>query len=248
MPPTHDQPLVSAIIPVYNCQSYLAEAIDSALAQTYRSLEIIIVDDGSTDDSAKVAARYASAVSYCHQPHAGISAARNRGIGLAQGSFLSFLDSDDLWLEDKTALQIAAFDQDPSLDMVLGQAMQFRDTGEAAAKAPNGLGDAMPGHVPGAIVIRRTSFFRVGLFSTEWRVGEWADWYLRATECGLKSVTLPQVVLKRRLHENNIGIRKQDLQVQYVRVLKASLDRRRKKGQLGPAKTVPDSELGPDHE
>jgi glycosyltransferase involved in cell wall biosynthesis len=250
MIPTQNKPLVSVIIPVYNCERYLAEAINSVLAQTYRQHEIIVVDDGSTDDSANVAERYASAVRYCHQSHAGIGAARNRGVKMAQGSFLSFLDADDLWVEDKTALQMMAFEQDPSLDMVFGHAIEFRspEIEGAAEQAAPGHGDGMPGIISGATLIRRTSFLQIGLFSTEWQVGEFIDWYLKATECGLKSTMVPQIVLKRRLHDSNTGILKRDSQVHYVRILKAALDRRRRTAQPGSTQTGGDGEIGLDHE
>ena len=89
-------PLVSVIIPVYNYDRYLAEAVESVLSQTYQHLEVIIVDDGSTDQSGEVARSFAgSGVRYCPQVHAGIGPARNKGVELAQGEFLAFLDADD---------------------------------------------------------------------------------------------------------------------------------------------------------
>ncbi len=94
--------LVSVIIPVYNYDRYLGEAIESALGQTYQHLEVIVVDDGSTDQSGEVARSFAGrGVRYCHQVHAGIGPARNRGVELAQGEFLAFLDADDRWPLEK---------------------------------------------------------------------------------------------------------------------------------------------------
>src|SRR3954453_22774254 len=91
---------VSVIVPVYNGAAYLPEAIGSALAQTVRPLEIVVVDDGSTDDSGRIAQQY-ELVRYVWQANAGISAARNRGIEAAQGDVLALLDADDVWLPDK---------------------------------------------------------------------------------------------------------------------------------------------------
>ena len=90
-----NKPLVSVIIPVYNAERYLAEAIESVLAQTYRPIEVIIVDDGSTDSSADIAKRYNSLVRYFFQPNSGLAAARNKGISQAKGSFFAFLDVTD---------------------------------------------------------------------------------------------------------------------------------------------------------
>src|ERR1700758_706720 len=102
----NEKSLISVIIPVYNAEKYLAEAIESVLAQTYRPIEVIVVDDGSTDSSADIAKRFAS-VRYCFQSHSGLGATRNRGIDLSQGKFLAFLDADDLWVEDKLTHQMA---------------------------------------------------------------------------------------------------------------------------------------------
>jgi glycosyltransferase involved in cell wall biosynthesis len=227
-----DGPLASVIIPVYNGERYLAEAIESVLTQTYRPIEVIIVDDGSTDDSADVAKRYNSPVRYCFQPNAGLGAARNKGISQARGSVFAFLDADDLWLEDKLTRQLAVFDENPELDMVFGYAKQFNSPEldeQSQTKIRSGE-EILPGYFAGTMLIKRDAFFRVGLFETDWRVGEFVDWYLKAMEKGLKSFLLPEVVMKRRIHENNMGIRERKHQTDYVRILKASLDRRRKKG------------------
>jgi glycosyltransferase involved in cell wall biosynthesis len=230
-----NSPLVSVIIPVYNGERYLAEAIGSVLAQTYRPVEIIVVDDGSTDGSADVAKRFDSPVRYDFQPNSGAGAARNRGVGLAQGSFLAFLDADDLWAEGKLARQIAAFDDDPELAMVFGHVKQFYspELDEHVKKRIGLLVETIPGHHVGAMLIKRGAFLRVGMFETGWQIGEFIDWHARAVELGLKSSMLPEIVMKRRIHMNNMGRRERKHQTDYVRILKASLDRRRKKGGQG---------------
>lgn len=224
-----DKPLVSVVVPVYNCQRYLPEAVESALAQTYRPIEVIVVDDGSTDDSADAARRFGLAVRYCWQPHSGPSAARNRGVDLARGGFLSFLDADDLWLESKLMLQMEALDADPALDMVFGHVQQFvspelAGTGEVLVRHST---EKLPGYAPSAALIRRDAFLRVGPFERHWHVGEFMDWYLRANERGLKGLMLSEVVVRRRLHSQNLGLRERDSQSDYLRILRASLDRRR---------------------
>jgi glycosyltransferase involved in cell wall biosynthesis len=228
---TTHPPLVSVVIPVYNTEKYLAEAIDSVLAQTVRPSEIIVVDDGSTDGSGAVAKRYASSVKFCALPHGGQGAARNRGVELACGHFLAFLDADDLWAENRLALQLAAFEREPGLDMVFGFAQQFYspELHEQDPEKIRRLEKPIPGYVPGAMLIKRASFQRVGPFAVHWHVGEWCDWYLRATELGLSQALVPEVVLKRRLHTTNVGVLERESQIDYVRTLKASLDRRRAK-------------------
>ena len=110
--------MVSVIIPVYNGERYLAAAIDSVIDQDYPNLDIVIVNDGSTDGSAAIAQSYGSSLRHHYQENAGLSAAQNKGVALAEGEFISFLDCDDLWLANKTSLQLMAFRSTPELDMV----------------------------------------------------------------------------------------------------------------------------------
>ena len=229
--------MVSVVIPVYNCERYLTEAIESVLAQTYPNREIIVVDDGSTDGSGQKARQFGSAVRYIFQPWAGLAAALNRGVGLARGSFFAFLDADDLWVEDALRLHMAAFVADLGLDIVFGQVEQFHspelDTvTKSKTYCPAGL---TPGYLKGTMMVRRPAFERVGPFETNWRVGQFISWYLRATEMGLRTLMLPDLVLRRRLHETNMGIRERGAAIDYVRILKASLDRRRAAGEKSPS-------------
>jgi glycosyltransferase involved in cell wall biosynthesis len=225
--------LVSTIIPVYNAEEYLAAAIESILAQSYRPLEIIVVDDGSTDGSAAVARQFA-AVRYYHQSNMGQGAARNRGLELANGPYLAFLDADDLWAEDKLVKQMDVLAARPEVDMVLGHATQFRSPELASSdgRAAPHQEQALPCHLPGAMLIRRRAFDRVGPFDARLRVAEPVDWFARAREVGVRMVMLPDIVLKRRLHDDNLGVRERRSQLEYVRVLKRSLDRRRAAGTL----------------
>jgi glycosyltransferase involved in cell wall biosynthesis len=222
-------PLVSVVMPVYNGERYLVEAVESVLAQSYRPLELILVDDGSTDGSADLARRFGTALRYQCQANAGQSAARNLGIQLARGPLLAFLDDDDYWSTDKLALQVAALASDPSLEAVFGHVRQFvsPDLDPEAAGRVRYHAEVMPGQVPGTMLIRREAFDRVGPFDPQWRVGEFVHWYARATEAGLRTVLLPDIVLHRRLHDDNAGIQNRAQSVQYVRILKAALDRRR---------------------
>jgi glycosyltransferase involved in cell wall biosynthesis len=215
------------IIPVYNCEHYIADAIESVLNQSYQPIEIIVVDDGSTDRSAEEVKQFPE-VRYFYQTNEGIGAAINTGVDLATGKFFAFNGADDLWVEDKLTLQIAAFDSDNSLDIVFGHVQQF-----ISPELPEGVknrikcpSDKMPGRIQGAMLVRREAFCRVGYFSLA--IGEVLDWNLRARELGLKSKMLSEVVLKRRLHTTNSVILNPNYRIDCVRYLKASLDRRRK--------------------
>lgn len=229
-----ESPLVSVVIPVYNYDRYLAEAIESVLGQTYQHLEVIVVDDGSTDQSGEVARSFAGrGVRYCHQVHAGIGPARNTGVELAQGEFLAFLDADDRWPEEKTERQLQAFKSDPALEMIFGQAVQLQNGPEWEAgvndkKLP--VAGMVPGMVPGTMLIKREAFFRVGKFPGGLKVGEFIDWYARAVELQIRSQVLPDLLLWRRIHDSNQGVRERQSVSDYARVLKASLDRKRMLG------------------
>ena len=114
------RPMVTVIIPVYNGEEYLAEDIESVLGQTYHPLEIIVVDDGSTDDTATVASRFKELVRYIYQPNSGPAAARNRGLKMARGEVIGFVDADDLWVENKLDLQLGLLADNPSVQIVIG--------------------------------------------------------------------------------------------------------------------------------
>jgi glycosyltransferase involved in cell wall biosynthesis len=226
-PPARGGALVSVVIPCYNGDRYLAAAIESALGQTYRPIEVIVVDDGSTDRSREVVEAFGRRVQYAYRIHSGIAGARNHGADLARGGFLAFLDADDLWTEDKLQRQMAAFESDATAGIVIGDTDQFVSPelpDEVRARFVTGT---VAVRLPGAVLIRRAAFDRVGNFSTDLVSAEFMDWIVRANALGVKSVQIPGVVLRRRIHTTNHGILRRDAQGDYLRVVKAALDRRR---------------------
>jgi glycosyltransferase involved in cell wall biosynthesis len=223
------KPLISVMIGVYNAEPYIAEAIESILTQDYRPLEVIVVDDGSDDGSGDVVHRYPE-ITYVRQENAGNGAARNRAVAAATGDFFAFLDADDRFTPGKLNLQMAALEADPALDMVFGHVQEFvspeldeetRSTVRPPSPQP------MPWTAPNLMLIRRESFLRVGPFSSSIRVGVTVDWFARASEAGLRYLVLDDIVLERRLHTQNNGLRERDSRSQYLHVLKAAMDRRR---------------------
>jgi len=231
--------LISVIIPVYNGEKYLAEAIESVLAQTYPRTEIIVIDDGSADRSADVARNFSKTIRYYYQANSGSGAARNTGVQKASGSFLAFLDADDLWVKEKLSLQMPMLEAEPGLDMVFGHVRQFfsPDLKQTMRKKMACPDRKMPGYHVGTLLIRKETFLCVGLFNPVLQCGEFLDWTFRAKEKGLKELLLPDVLMKRRIHSSNMGIVKSNTRTDnshadYVRVLKAALDRRRNKDNL----------------
>jgi glycosyltransferase involved in cell wall biosynthesis len=217
------------MINVYNGARYLHEAIESVLAQTYDPVELVVVDDGSEDESAAVARSYGSRLRLHSQDRGGIGSSRNTAIELASGSFFAFLDADDRFMPDKLARQMELFDADPELDIVFGHMSEFVSpdldgASEALLRAPV---THVVWRTTNLMLVKRESFQRVGGFSTTLKVGIGVDWIARAMEAGLKTAVPPVVVLERRLHGDNNGIRERDARPQYLHVLKASIDRRR---------------------
>ena len=123
------QPVVSVIIPTYNREKFIGEAINSVLDQTYHDFEIIVVDDGSTDRTRDIVMAFPGKVRYVHQTNQGRSRARNYALSLARGSYIAFLDSDDLYLPEKLALQVAYMDAHPEVNMIYTSAYCIDEDG-----------------------------------------------------------------------------------------------------------------------
>jgi len=214
---------ISVVIPVFNGANYIVEAIDSVLAQSPAPLEIIVVDDGSTDDTPSVVGTFGPPVTYHRQENRGTSAARNLGAALATGELLAFLDADDLWAPRKLALQLAAMADDPRLEIVFGHVQEFFHTPMQAGDA----GPAIPGLHPGAMLIRRPTFDRVGGFSEDFQQAEVVEWMARLMEREVMYRVIPDTVMYRRIHGSNKGRDNPVARSQYLHILKRHLDRRR---------------------
>jgi glycosyltransferase involved in cell wall biosynthesis len=134
---TASEPLVSVVIPAFNAERTLGPAVESALGQTYSNVEIIVVDDGSTDGTPAVLNRYADRIRIVRQKNQGEGAARNSGIERAQGSLIAFLDADDLWDAEKLSVQVAVLNSSPEIGLVF-----------ALMRTIDGAGNPLPGTIP----------------------------------------------------------------------------------------------------
>lgn len=223
-------PPISVMIGVYNGAKYIGEAIESVLAQQYAGpIELIVVDDGSDDGSGEVANRY-SEVRTARQERGGNGAARNRAVEMATHDYFAFLDADDRFMPGKLQRQMQVLQAEPSVDVVFGHVREFVSpqlTDEEQARVRPPAPEPLPWTAPNLMLIRRAAFERVGPFSEELRVGVTVDWFARASEAGLKSVMLPEVVLERRLHLENNGLRERDSRAQYLQVIRAAMERRK---------------------
>ncbi|HUF08090.1 MAG TPA: glycosyltransferase family A protein [Rhodothermales bacterium] len=220
---------VSVIIPVFNGERYLPEAVESVLDQTRPASEIIVVDDGSTDGSAQVVASYGSQVGYVQQANRGTAAARNRGVDESRGELLAFLDQDDFWAPAKLELQLNVLEDQPAVGAVFGYVRQFvsPDVDDVARERFVCPDEPQEGYSPSAMIIRRSCFDEVGPFHERWRQAEWIEWLLRLKESAISTVMLQEVVAHRRIHEGNKGVVYRPATGEYLRALKESVDRRR---------------------
>jgi glycosyltransferase involved in cell wall biosynthesis len=192
------KPQVSCIIPACNAEAYLRVALESVLAQSANvAMEIIVVDDGSTDRTVAIASGFGDKVHIISQSNSGQAAARNRGSVASQGEFITFLDGDDLWHTEKIERQLAAFRQDPTLELCAAHVQNFRGDMEL-------VGDPVPGYST-ELLIRRSLFSRLGPFDSRLQHAVPLEWMLRARETKTVECLLPETLSYRRLHQQNMS-------------------------------------------
>jgi len=214
---------VTVVVPVYNGAAYIAEALGSVLGQSPAPEEVIVVDDGSTDDTQRIVTSLP--VTYVRQNNAGPAAARNVGIEMAKGDLIAFIDADDLWPDDKLARHLVEFAADSSLDAVLGryQLWALSDEGEGFVK----VGAPAMGVNLGAGVYRRRLFADLGPLKPEAVPSEDVEWYLRIRESGAHLKHVDDVTLEYRLHSTNITGDRNNANRAFLEVLGDSIRRRR---------------------
>lgn len=197
-------PLVSVVIPAYNSAPYIREAIDSALAQSLKDLEVLVIDDGSTDDTREIVQSYGHPVQLIPQDHKGPAAARNRGIRESHGAFIAFLDSDDRWQPSKLVKQAALLQQRPDVGMVITGHAIFDEAGVRPTRRGSDKGTRL---LPGdpvrnifehsgvgtpCIMVRREVFDKVGYFDEDLIMSEDDNMWMRITsKYGLELVDEP---------------------------------------------------------
>ena len=247
--------LVSVVIPVYNGERFLGAAIDSALAQTHAPVEIVVVDDGSTDASAETAE--GRGVRVLREPHRGIPAPFNAGIAAARGEYIAFLGADDLWPPERLAVEVAHLRAHPELGFVMAHAVQFLERGDAlppwlddewiagvhaagsAPARPPTAGMTVPVPHPATMLARAELFDRLGALDPAYDIGEDVEWLMRATDAGVRHALLPDVVLYHRLHATNTSHRLDAVLVTRVRLARESVARKRARAEPLVSVVVP---------
>ena len=224
----NSSPQISVIIPIYNDALFLLEALNSILSQGIENLEILVIDDGSTDNfEEKINVINEPRIRLIKQVNSGAAEARNNGIRHASGEFVAFLDADDIWAQNKLKLQLDVLLNQKNVNMVFGQVKEFYDTSIQGYFDLQKEVKTFVGYSPIALLISKKEFLRVGDFQSKWKVAEFIDWYDRAKHLGLTEIVLPDILAFRRIHSGNIDRLHRPDAKQYVAVLKEALDRRR---------------------
>ena len=227
-------PLVGVVIPVHDGERFLAEALASVISQTYRPMQLIVVDDASTDASADVAADFEGVEVLAMSEQLGASGARQVGWQATEAPLLSFLDADDRWLPGKIESQVGYLREHPEVDLVLGRQ-------EVALEAGTDVPEWLPhdrvvdevGGIPlNSGLVRREVLEAVG-FDRSLHVGEWRDWLMRVREAGFAQAVTDEVTLVRRVHETNLSHRRAEMRKEVFRSLHRRIERDRERSPEG---------------
>ena len=208
-----DGPKITAVIPSYNSAGFLPEAVESVLSQSYADVELIVVDDGSVDDTSEVIGRYGDAVKYIYKENGGVSRARNTGIEAASGEFIAFLDADDAWLPQKLELQMKVIEsRSDSLaahtDFNIGDSelnvvgVTISDRGDDILEDLFLKGNVIG--TPSSVLVAKEVIEKTGGFDPDLSLcADWDMWIRIACETGFGYVDSPQIIY--RQHDSNMS-------------------------------------------
>jgi glycosyltransferase involved in cell wall biosynthesis len=217
------------VIPVKDGAAFLRQAIESVLSQTYAHREVLVVDGGSTDGSVDIARSY-DEVRCIDQVGTGFAGAWNEGVDATDGALLAFLDSDDLWLPTKLERQVEVLVERPEVDYVISHVEFLLEPGH---ECPPGFkvelleGDHVA-NMPSALLIRRSAFGAVGPFRTDYTIANDIEWFARAKDLPLRLATLPEVLVRKRVHSRNLSYTAaRDLSRELLDLLRESVARSR---------------------
>jgi glycosyltransferase involved in cell wall biosynthesis len=218
--------LVSVVMPAYDEEAFIAEALASVLAQTHRRLEIVVVDDGSRDRTAEIAAAHGARV--LRQPHQGAAAARNAGLQASHGAYWAIFDADDVMAPERLAHQVDHLQRHPEHGLVLGLTEAFVTPGEPRPAHYNPVWDDGPFPAcTGTMLARRGAFERVGRFDVTRPLAYDLDWLARAKDAGVSAGRVDHVVLRYRIHSGNVTSDRHAVNAAMLGVVRESLRRRR---------------------
>ncbi|MCW5771646.1 MAG: glycosyltransferase family 2 protein [Rhodospirillaceae bacterium] len=238
---SNTSPIATVIVPVFNGSAFLADALASVRAEGKGRLRLVVVDDGSADRSTDIVRAFADVAGDVtlieHGGNRGVAAARNTGLKAATTPLIAFIDQDDRWAPGRLDAQLAALDDDPGLDFVLGRQLFHVASGlDRPRWAKERYFDGpQAGYVFGTMLAHRRCFERTGLLNEELRHGtDDVDWFARARNAGLRHVTLAQTVLHRTVHDGNQSRLTEGHNSELLRVMQASMRARRAASETAP--------------
>lgn len=220
------RPLVSVVILVYNGEAYIREALESVYRQDYPAIEVLVIDDGSTDGTMAIVEQFKTVVPVS-LVHGGQARARNIGIQRAQGEWIAFLDHDDVWPETSLSLRVDAITRH-GYEFVLGYMTSFLD---GLTQWPAALEESVyrraVGFLPGTLLAKRDLFRRIGVFDESYDISHDGDWFARAIDAKIPWGVVDEVVLKKRFHSCNMSYQTSKIQSELLRILRRSVARKR---------------------
>jgi glycosyltransferase involved in cell wall biosynthesis len=216
--------LYSVVIPAFNAERTIAAAVESVLNQTLGPQVVIVVDDGSTDGTAECARAWGERVTVIRQSNSGCGAATTRGLDAVATPFVACLDADDLWIEEKTALQMERLAAVPELDGVFSLARLFK---HGETPSPDAPVQKIWGRT--TMLMRTASARRVGpVIDPAHSRGDMIDWIARARELGMRLEMMPEVLALRRIIPGSLSYGRDGRDHGYLQTVKAALDRKRR--------------------
>lgn len=217
---------VSVIIPTYNTATYIGQAIESVLAQTHLPHEVIVIDDGSVDDTESVVKNFDGNIRYMYQENHGPSHARNRGIEIATGNYVAFIDADDVWLPEHLSYHVDQFKKFENLDISVGFTCELEFDKASNVDLQKAKKNSILHLSLCTSLIRKSVFDDVGFFDEDLIMGEDTDWFLKAKEKQKKIAISRELVSLYRRHADNCTNNKKKANYYFFKVFKKARDRR----------------------
>jgi glycosyltransferase involved in cell wall biosynthesis len=234
-------PLVTVIVTVYNGEEFLGDAIRSILAQTYEPVDLLLINDGSTDGTAEIARSFGELIRYHHVDNCGIARVRNRALELVKGDLIAFLDADDLWPLNKLSVQVRHLMEHPEIQYSITRMKYFVHENSPVPKAFRRelLQGNHVGRIVSTLLARRSVFDSIGKFNPDLVPADDVDWFARAADLGVPMAILPDVLLHKRVHEANSSHQVARNNIALLKLFRESIHRKRRTGQEGDSAKTP---------
>ncbi len=223
--------LVSCIITSFNSEKYIAEAVKSILNQTYKDIEIIVADGGSTDNTKELIEKLNSHINFVAQKTLSPAATRNLGFQSSKGKYIAFLDADDLWHPEKLAKQMNCFAQNSEIDLCITYAEMFWSEdlkNERMFFSNHPRSKSIPGYATTTLLAKKNVFEKIGEFKNNLWFTDATEWFIRVKELGLKMHIIEEPLTFHRMHKSNLTKRKsEESREEFLALVKSVLDRKK---------------------